>query len=340
MTSFPAQMLVTRCDFLQNVSHGRSAEIASEFYNKRQTALFIITSWHRRPRDNKIVKSFFEFYSQFLGHTSMIFQKCYDLFMQNFEFVPGIVRMLIFSDGATSHFFNSSNLLWGSNFYQTYDILLEWAVDPPYHGKGSCDSRGAVIKRGLRFWVLTPGQDVADVQQLTDYTNNNHHINAPGTSFRVDVNENDVYDHAKTVAGISKFHHFHFVSPSVVDMRKWPCYCDSCLRCDWRHCANRRLVGRFYRKNITFDGVIAPKEKYLRRARMYGDIPLVPSYHSGSSDVEWEVEKIIAMRTSNGVSSFLVKWQGFESRWNEWLSTDYLRSPTELQLVQNFLLNL
>lgn len=33
-------------------------------------------------------------------------------------------------------------------------VVVHWIFDPSHHGKGECDGHGAVVKSGIRFFVL------------------------------------------------------------------------------------------------------------------------------------------------------------------------------------------
>jgi hypothetical protein len=38
--------------------------------------------------------------------------------------------------------------------YLTIDIIMEQWTCPPHHGKGECDSHGAVVKKKARVFLL------------------------------------------------------------------------------------------------------------------------------------------------------------------------------------------
>ena len=335
MNNIPDGALLARIDFLENIKHERANELGREFYSKLNTTLFIITVWYSDGED--IIKEYYEFYSSYLVHKSEAFQKFFGIFMENFAFPTHITRIILLSDNARQHFHNSSNFLWGSRFYFGFGFHLEWHFDPPYHGKGACDARGAVIKRGLRFYLLTPGQDVADVQQLTDFTNEHLH-SAPDAQFsdgiasNIHFDEDDGYHHVPTLLGNASWFSYRFTNEEyTVYTRRWPCFCDHCLEKQWNRCQNNNKCGPWVRRHTGgSDNWIATNQRALDNARQYAQVNIVNSSHS--SDVDYEVEKIIAKRTVKGhnTTEFFVKWRGWDKSFNEWLPESSLRDSRNL----------
>lgn len=53
--------------------------------------------------------------------------------------LPDLFGMCLFSCGSVNNF---------------QDAVFHWLFSPSNHGKGECDSHGAVVKRGIRLFVL------------------------------------------------------------------------------------------------------------------------------------------------------------------------------------------
>ena len=334
MNNIPDNALVARIDFLENIKHERGNELQREFYSKLNTTLFIITVWYQDG--GNVIKEFYEFYSSYLPHKNEGFQKFFAIFMENFLFPRRITRIILLSDNARQHFHNTSNFLWCSRFFGAYGLHIEWHFDPPYHGKGACDARGAVIKRGLRFFLLGPGQDIADVQQLTDFTNEHLH-SAPhagidGIASNIHFDDDDGYHHVPTLLGNASWFSYRYTREEyIVYTRHWPCYCVHCLAQHWDRCQNIVKCGPWVRRNCGgSDKWIAAQQGALDNARQYAQVNIVAS--SNSSDEDYEVQKILAKRTASGhnTTEYLVKWRGWDTSFNEWLPESSLAASRNL----------
>ena len=330
MINIPVNTVVVRCDFLENVTHIRSNETGREYYGKRQTTLFIATCWYRESANTDIVKAYYEFYSSYLSHTSDAFQKYFGIFMEVFPFPQHTFRVILLSDNAPQHFHNSSNFLWGTRFSIAYGYDLEWHFDPVYHGKGACDARGACVKRALRFYVLEPGQDVHDVGQLTNFTNTILHENTAGVATNIIFDNFDGYEHAPTLLGNTKWFSYRFTDVEYVCyVRTWPCFCTFCLGQDWDNCVNFGTCGPWIEKTVAHsDNWVQSSANPLLRARQYQRLALIPSQDSDASD--YEVERILAKRTTIDTAEYLVKWRGWDHTYNEWLPERDLADSTNL----------
>ena len=336
MIDIPANSVVVRIDFLQNVTHSGANEVGREFYGKRQTTLFIATCWYREHPNDEVIKAYYEFYSSYLAHNDDSFQRFFGIFMEKFPVPQHTFRFILLSDNAPTHFHNSSNFLWGTRFSTAFGYDLEWYFDPVYHGKGACDARGACVKRALRFYVLEPGHDIHDVGQLTGFTNTVLHEDADtaGHAINVIFDEFDGYDHVPTLPGNTKWYAFRFTDEEyVLYVRKWPCFCVHCLAHEYDRCGNDNICGPWMRKVLKPSDTWKPSATTpVERARQYQRIGLIASQDSDASD--YEVEAILAKRTTLDTTEYLVKWRGWDETYNEWLAERDLNDSTNL--LRNF----
>jgi len=182
----------------------------------------------------------------------------------------------------------------------------------------------------LRFYVLEPGQDVHDVGQLTRFTNTILHENTEGNATNVIFDNFDGYDHAPTLVGNTKWFSYRFTDEEYVCyVRIWPCFCTFCLGQDWDHCVNVATCGPWIKKTVAHsDFWIQSSATPLQRARQYQKVALIPSQDSDASD--YEVERILAKRTTIDTAEYLVKWRGWDQMYNQWLPERDLADSTNL----------
>lgn len=77
--NFPPNSVIIKCDFIQNILHGRGRETSQSFYNKRQTQLLTFVIWYKKRNEGgewERRKHFVDYLSSYLKHNSMFFQKC------------------------------------------------------------------------------------------------------------------------------------------------------------------------------------------------------------------------------------------------------------------------
>ena len=91
------------------------------------------------------------------------------------------------SDGAGKEFRSRHNMIWGCFFERKYGFKFRMCVDPPYHGKGDCDSRGGVIKRGLLRHIVKPGVHVDTAHDLVAFVNTEMHDTIPGSALFIEI---------------------------------------------------------------------------------------------------------------------------------------------------------
>lgn len=318
LDNLPLHIMVSRWDYLQNVVLIRGSEIASSYFSRKQILLLIATTWHR-DRNNRLIKQYFEFFSDFLGHSSLFFQKCMKILMEYFDFPMAVNTVYIQTDGSVQQFQKRHNILWGRRFYSTFRYHLRWCIDPPYHGKGDCDSRGGVIKRAVRKHALRPGCNIDTTRQLVAFTNERLHSVTPGHAFVVKVFATDVEKMASLCPGIKSHFDYIFDQPRPrYRWRKFPCHCHQCRVGLYSDCIQSDLSGPLVVKPVFQNGTRGPKattlaatEQQLARIRHVGSNP--------RGRVNFVVHKILSKRTSENVVEYKVSWVGYAAKYNSWL---------------------
>ena len=114
---------------------------------------------------------------------------------------------------------------------------------------------------------------------------------------------------------------------------KWPCFCVHCLAREYDRCGNDNICGPWMRKVLKPSDTWKPSATTpVERARQYQRIGLIASQDSDASD--YEVEAILAKRTTLDTTEYLVKWRGWDEKYNEWLAERDLNDSTNL--LRNF----
>jgi hypothetical protein len=143
--------------------------IQSEHFAKDQCQMLIAVTWFHNsdssPQKPAIEEKYYVFCSAYLAHSSLFFQKSYDIFKQHvnryLQFT--IKEEILLSDGSGQQFKNKNDFYWASQqskssglycLFLVFDLLFTiqdtffwWWYDPSYHGKGKCDAKSASIKR-------------------------------------------------------------------------------------------------------------------------------------------------------------------------------------------------
>lgn len=156
--NFQRNTIITRADFIENWKHYNAQEPSSAHFGKSQTSIFIITVWHHAPNstpsNRQINKVYFTFVSENLKHSTGFVQKCFAIMISQLDIAFEPENVINLTDGASQHFKNRKAMFWGSKFWNLFQLRFRWAVDPAYHGKGSCDGRGATLKSNTRLYLL------------------------------------------------------------------------------------------------------------------------------------------------------------------------------------------
>lgn len=94
--------------------------IQSEHFGKEQSIMLIGVVWYHLANSTlqnpKIQKFYYVFTSSYLTHSSLIFQKCYNIFRNDLEkrLAFEIDEEIILSDGSAQQFKNRNNMYWCS----------------------------------------------------------------------------------------------------------------------------------------------------------------------------------------------------------------------------------
>ena len=73
--NFPHDSIIIKCDFIQNIVHGRGRETSQSFYNKRQSQLLTFVIWYwEQDGDGQWMKCkrFVDYLSSYLKHNSLL----------------------------------------------------------------------------------------------------------------------------------------------------------------------------------------------------------------------------------------------------------------------------
>lgn len=76
---FPHDSIILKCDFIQNILHGRGRETSQSYYNKRQTQFLSCVVWYWQRTSSgtwEKHKLYVDYLSSYLAHNSLFFQKC------------------------------------------------------------------------------------------------------------------------------------------------------------------------------------------------------------------------------------------------------------------------
>jgi hypothetical protein len=75
-----------------------------------------------------------------------------------------------FSDGASAHFKNHSNMYNLIHHKEDFDMEACWTFSASGHGKGPCDGIGATVKSTATRSVLTSGKAFLSVEDFYNFT--------------------------------------------------------------------------------------------------------------------------------------------------------------------------
>ena len=313
--TFPNDVLVCRWDFIQNIELKRGTEIAQNYYSRKQIA-FLVNAVYFRNRANQLERHFYEYFMDFLMHCSLVFQKCMDKFITvQFPFPDYITTIVMLSDGAKSEFRSRHTIFWASCFYRKYGFKFRMCVDPPYHGKNDCDSRGGVIKRGLRRHIVKPGVCVDTAHHLVQFVNDRMHRTFPGAALFVDITPADRETLGVYIPRIQSFYDYIFSrNARSCRWRTYPCFCQSCLSYNFDACLNADYCGPLIEMQVRREGVRGPPQRVLdntsRQPQLY-EPRVNAGYNAGR--YQWEVHSIISKRTSSGSTEYLVNWVDWDT---------------------------
>ena len=313
--TFPNSVLICRWDFIQNVELKRGTEIAQTYYSRKQVGFLVNTVYFRTISD-RVAKHSYEYFMDFLQHSSLVFHKCMDHFMNSqFDFPDYITSILMLSDGAGKEFCSRHNMIWGCFFERKYGFKFRMCIDPPYHGKGDCDSRGGVIKRGLLRHIVKPGVHVDTAHDLVAFVNTEMHDTIPGSALFIEITARDREILGIYVKGINSHYDYIFArSRLICHWRKYPCFCHRCIRHDYDACINVDFCGPLLEKRVRREGTRAPRQILLDNTACQPQL-YEPHVNVGfnARNFQWEVNRIISKRTSHGSAEYLVDWVDWDT---------------------------
>jgi hypothetical protein len=119
-------IVIARWDFAENYVHESGAMVSTEHYGKEQSQLLIVSYWIHEEKDEyrdenvgngdtdedqtKIKLKYIAFTSDYLGHNTVFFYKCFRIFMDKLlkdtNVVAPITHLYVLTDGSGQHFKN------------------------------------------------------------------------------------------------------------------------------------------------------------------------------------------------------------------------------------------
>lgn len=208
-------------------------------------------------------------------------------------------------DGGPCHFKQCHNFIALTQLSRKHQIPICWNFYASAHGKGPWDGAGAVLKKWLRSFELTPegarlksGKAAAVVEVAEEYLSN---IKTKGSKLDgrrfvlVDEQEVNMWEgpRAKTIEGTHKLHSFLVLpnSEGLTDiyLRDISCTCPPCLTLQLEGCTRATVVSPWRR--YTMIEVEDTRNKRNHDAKEGSD----------------EEHDIIAFQTRPGVTRSVVK---------------------------------
>ena len=122
-------MVIARWDFAENYLHESGNMVSTQHYAKEQSQLLIVSYWSHQGQEinedeedddigdgdtdepkSQIKLKYMAFTSNYLGHNTIFFNKCFKIFMEKLQKNPSVVapikHLYILTDGSGQHFKN------------------------------------------------------------------------------------------------------------------------------------------------------------------------------------------------------------------------------------------
>ena len=138
----------------------------------------------------------------------------------------------------------------------------------------------------------------------------------------VEVTAEDTEQEVNTLDGIKSYFHISFNKKShQYTVRLKECFCDKCINGQFRQCVNKVEIPKSIVATVLGDLQAPGKETIRNEKDQAGD------------DEEFVVEKILGVRQYRGDTQYLVKWEGYEDKYNSWIKLKNLNCP---KLIKEF----
>ncbi|CAH0561706.1 unnamed protein product [Brassicogethes aeneus] len=141
----PGECLVV-CDFAENYAFEIQDAIQGVHWNNDQATLHPFVGYYKEG--GRMNHKNYIAISESLKHDTVVVH----LFQRNFvnflkQYVPGLNKIIYFSDGASAQYKNKKNFLNVCLHEEDFGVSAEWNFFATSHGKGPCDGIGGALKR-------------------------------------------------------------------------------------------------------------------------------------------------------------------------------------------------
>eukprot|EP00243_Klebsormidium_subtile_P009267 TRINITY_DN4598_c0_g1_i1.p1 TRINITY_DN4598_c0_g1~~TRINITY_DN4598_c0_g1_i1.p1 ORF type:complete len:433 (+),score=38.91 TRINITY_DN4598_c0_g1_i1:432-1730(+) len=272
--------MVSVSDFAENYSFQLQNEIQSMHWYSDQVTIFVhITYRHAEqavdgrestPENRDVVKEIHFYISDDKSHDTRFVQHCFKL---HFDWMRGrgvtIERHANWSDGCAAQFKSAHAWYFVARFHALCGARMAWDFFASGHGKREHDGMGALVKSFLRReQLLEDGPRLTNAHEVTTLCREKLGTAAPSTfaSRRAardgvqrkfwEITEEElegvVKKCCKTVDGTRKIHSIRGKagSSTILFHRQLSCFCDACVREDWKECENVDRVGEWVQENL------------------------------------------------------------------------------------------
>ena len=163
--------------------------------------------------------------------------------------VPGLQKIIIFSDGAPTHY--KARVPFHHLSVTDDGIEVERCFFGSRHGKSECDATGAVVKQALDV-DIREGAVIQCAKEMVEHCNRMHTLPKEPISgcchtrrnFHLVVEESLKVDRnllskdVDPVPGTRKIHSIRRLKDHVLATRKLSCFCTACIIGEYDNCQN------------------------------------------------------------------------------------------------------
>ena len=230
---------IVMTDFAENYSFVLQDAVQGFHWNNAQATVHPFVCYYRRL--GVINHISFVIISDCLNHDTVavhLYQKHLISFLTN-QFGHSPVRMIYFSDGASSHYKNCKNFANLCHHESDFNgIKAEWHFFATSHGKGPCDGVGGTVKRSAaRASLQKPYNDqIMTPRQLFEYSKEN----VAGVHFHYCTNEEynsegtlleARFNSANTIVGTRGLHAFKPISLNQLEVKVYSTCAEARIVC-------------------------------------------------------------------------------------------------------------
>ena len=255
MLTFPNDVVVSVIDFAENYSFKMQNEIQSMHWWSTQVTILVHITYVRNLTGS-IEKTLHFYISDDKQHDTLFVQHCFMLHDRWLKQQGHRLRYhWVWSDGAASQFKARRPFYFVARYKQSTSLHMMWSFSASGHGKGEHDGAGAVIKRTLTHEELKPNgaplKCAADVVNFLNATfgdkGQSHRCKTQRFFWLVSQDEvqRDVQWECRPIKGSRTIHcvdGYATNDPCALRLRTLSCFCDPCVRGQWRRCKSRQHI--------------------------------------------------------------------------------------------------